>query len=77
MLESLSAQARMQRHTTPLPLRSADTPRLTLDINLERIPLVLSEPQYQGMLSLLRECDRYDRRRKYRKWRPQCAVKGK
>ena len=75
LLEPVSAQAKMKRNTSALPLRSANSPRITLDIQLEKIPLALSEKQYRGMVAWMKEFTRYARRRKYRRWRPACSVK--
>ncbi|XP_064629557.1 intermembrane lipid transfer protein VPS13D-like isoform X2 [Lineus longissimus] len=75
MVQPVSAQAQMKRYTTPLPLRSVATPRIGLDIKLEKIPLSLSDVQHLGIIAWIKEFERYDRGRKYRKWRPTVKFK--
>jgi len=77
LLEPVSAQAKMKRNTSALPLRSTNCPRVTLDMQLEKIPLSLSENQYRGMVAWMKEFTRYEKRRKYRRWKPACSVKEK
>ncbi|XP_070561460.1 LOW QUALITY PROTEIN: intermembrane lipid transfer protein VPS13D-like [Ptychodera flava] len=70
ILEPVSAQAKIKRNLSALPLRSRNSPRLACDLALKKIPLALSESQYRGILAMIKESERYDRARKYRKWRP-------
>ena len=77
LLEPVSADAKLKRNGSELPLRSRNTPRFICDIKLDKIPLSLSEDQYRGLVSLAREFERADKAKPYRKWRPDCKVKEK
>ncbi|XP_071476543.1 intermembrane lipid transfer protein VPS13D-like [Diadema antillarum] len=71
ILEPVSAEARLQRNGSPLPLRSRSKPRFVCDITLQKIPLSLSEDQYRGITLLVKEFERNEKARHYRKWRPE------
>ena len=73
----MSADAKLKRNGSQLPLRSRNTPRFICDIQLNKIPLSLSEDQYRGLVSLAREFERADKAKLYRKWKPNCLVKEK
>jgi len=75
LVEPVSAQAKMRRNVSPLPLRISCTPRVALDITLDKFVVALSEQQYRDMVLWMKEFDRYDRAYKYRKWRPTCSVR--
>ena len=71
----MSAQARMKRNTSPLPLRGPKAdPRITLDIQLDRFLVSLGQDQYRSMVAWSQEFRRYDRGKHYRRWRPQTEV---
>ena len=70
-------QAKMQRNTTPLALRSITQPRMMFDIELDKIPFALSDAQYKGFVAWMKEFDRHERARRYVRWRPQSKVKEK
>ncbi|CAH1798376.1 unnamed protein product [Owenia fusiformis] len=76
VIEPITAQARMRRNTSSLPLRSMTTPRITLDITLEALMVSLGEEQYRGLVAWMREFERYDKRHKFLKWRPHVPVKN-
>ena len=77
LVEPVSVQATMRRNVSLLPLRASDTPRLALDITLQKFVVALSERQYRDMVLWMKEIDRYDRAYKYRKWRPTCTVRDR
>ncbi|XP_074663009.1 intermembrane lipid transfer protein VPS13D-like [Tubulanus polymorphus] len=77
ILEPVSAQAKMKRFTTPLPLRNPNNPRILLDIQLESIPVTLTNQQHKGVILWLKEFDRFEKLLKYRKWKPTAKVKKK
>ena len=77
ILEPVTAQARMKRNTSALPLRSPTSPRIQFDIELDKIPFSISESQYRGLVEWLREFSRYNKACKYRKWRPDLPIEGK
>ncbi|KAL4233287.1 Vacuolar protein sorting-associated protein 13D [Mactra antiquata] len=76
ILSPVSASAKMKRYTTPLPMRSADIPRNTIDLNLKNMAFALSEDQYRNIVMLLREFEKHEKSKRYRKWRPTCPVKN-
>ena len=67
----------MKRNTSALPLRSYNTPRIHLDIEMDKIAFTLAESQYRCLIAWYREFDRHDKGRKYRRWRPEVAVKNR
>ena len=67
----------MKRNTSALPLRSYNTPRIHLDIQMDKIALTLAESQYRCLIAWYREFDRHDKGRKYRRWRPDVKVKSR
>ena len=67
----------MKRNTSALPLRSYNTPRIHLDIQMDKINLTLAESQYRCLTAWYREFDRHDKGRKYRRWRPDVTVKSR
>eukprot|EP00057_Strongylocentrotus_purpuratus_P005557 XP_003731250.1 PREDICTED: vacuolar protein sorting-associated protein 13D [Strongylocentrotus purpuratus] len=71
MVEPVSAEARLKRNGSALPLRSRTTPRYVCDLTLQKIPLSLSEDQYRGITVLMKEFERNGKARHYRKWRPE------
>ncbi|XP_077998114.1 intermembrane lipid transfer protein VPS13D-like [Glandiceps talaboti] len=75
ILQPVSAEAKFKRNLTALPLRSRNSPRLACELELQKIPLALAESQYRGILAMIKESERYDKARKYRKWRPMSKVK--
>ena len=46
-MEPVSAQAKMRRNTSSLALRSPNSPRIALDVEMDTIPLALSHTQYR------------------------------
>ncbi|KAK3098591.1 hypothetical protein FSP39_021054 [Pinctada imbricata] len=75
ILAPVSAEARIKRNTSALPLRDAKKPRIDMDVTLETLNFRLSEEQYHSLMSFLKEIDRHDRRMKHRKWRPILTIK--
>nr|XP_054769178.1 intermembrane lipid transfer protein VPS13D-like [Lytechinus pictus] len=71
IIEPVSAEARLQRNGSALPLRSRTTPRFVCDLTLQKIPLSLSENQYRGITVIMKEFERNEKARHYRKWRPE------
>ncbi|XP_033641822.1 vacuolar protein sorting-associated protein 13D-like isoform X2 [Asterias rubens] len=76
LVEPVSAEAKLRRNGSPLPLRSRSTPRFICDVNLQKIPLSLSEEQYHGTIALAREFERSGRARLCRRWKPAVPVQG-
>lgn len=73
----VSAMAKMKRFTTPLPLRNNAVPRNTIDLTLESMAFAVSEDQYRNMVQLLQKFNKFEKSKRYRKWRPTCPVHNK
>ena len=54
ILKPVSATARLQRNCLERPLNSRRSPRINCSIELDQIPLELSDSQFQCILSSLR-----------------------
>ncbi|KAJ7382631.1 hypothetical protein OS493_033687 [Desmophyllum pertusum] len=76
ILEPTSAQAKMKRNASALPLRSRQMPRFVVDVHVEKIPLSLEETQYNMLIILMDDFERHFRQRHYLKWRPKCDIKN-
>ncbi|KAM6240877.1 intermembrane lipid transfer protein VPS13D isoform 4-T4 [Porphyrio hochstetteri] len=74
IMEPVCTSALLKRNCSKEPLRSRQTPRLECDIQLETIPLKLSQMQYQQIMGFLKELARKERQLKFRKWRPKVTV---
>ncbi|XP_067328891.1 intermembrane lipid transfer protein VPS13D isoform X8 [Anolis sagrei] len=74
MVEPVCASALLKRNCSKEPLRSRNAPRLEFDIQLETIPLKLSQTQYRQVMDFLKELDRKERQLKFRRWKPKVAV---
>lgn len=77
ILEPTSAQAKMKRNASALPLRSRQMPRFVVDVHVEKIPLSLEETQYKMLIALMDGFERHFRQRRYLKWRPKSPIKKK
>ncbi|ETE58511.1 Vacuolar protein sorting-associated protein 13D [Ophiophagus hannah] len=77
IVEPVCTSALLKRNCSKEPLRSRNMPRLEFDIQLETIPLKLSQMQYRQIMDFLKELDRKERQLKFRKWRPKVTVSGK
>ncbi|XP_047373506.1 intermembrane lipid transfer protein VPS13D isoform X7 [Sciurus carolinensis] len=74
VLEPVCASALLKRNCSKEPLRSRHSPRIECDIQLETIPLKLSQLQYRQIMGFLKELERKERQVKFRKWKPKVAV---
>ncbi|XP_006145355.1 vacuolar protein sorting-associated protein 13D isoform X2 [Tupaia chinensis] len=74
VLEPVCASALLKRNCSKEPLRSRHSPRFECDIQLETIPLKLSQLQYRQIMEFLKELERKERQVKFRKWKPSVAV---
>ncbi|XP_006866437.1 PREDICTED: vacuolar protein sorting-associated protein 13D isoform X2 [Chrysochloris asiatica] len=74
ILEPVCASALLKRNCSKEPLRSRHCPRIECDIQLETIPLKLSQLQYRQIMGFLKELERKERQVKFRKWKPKVAV---
>ncbi|KFM78293.1 Vacuolar protein sorting-associated protein 13D, partial [Stegodyphus mimosarum] len=76
ILAPVNAEAHLTRNCSSKPLRSRYMPRIVCDINLQKIPLSLSQIQYRQMVECVKEFEVLDIHWKYRKWRPKVPVKN-
>ncbi|XP_022802556.1 vacuolar protein sorting-associated protein 13D-like isoform X2 [Stylophora pistillata] len=76
ILEPTSAQARMKRNSSALPLRSRQMPRFVVDVHVGKIPLSLEEAQYKMLIALMDGFERHFRQRHYLKWRPKRPIRN-
>ncbi|XP_066231199.1 intermembrane lipid transfer protein VPS13D isoform X2 [Saccopteryx leptura] len=76
ILEPVCASALLKRNCSKAPLRSRHMPRIECDIQLETIPLKLSQLQYRQIMGFLKELDRKERQVKFRRWKPKVAISG-
>ena len=76
ILSPVSAQVKLKRNTSSLPIRDPNNPRIHMDVCLDTVAFCLNEDQYQSIIEWLKETERYERRRKYRKWRPAIKVRN-
>ncbi|XP_053136918.1 intermembrane lipid transfer protein VPS13D isoform X2 [Hemicordylus capensis] len=74
IMEPVCTSALLKRNCSKEPLRSRNTPRLEFDIQLETIPLKLSQRQYRQIMDFLKELDRKERQLKFRRWKPKVTV---
>ena len=75
ILNPISAQARVTRRTSVLPLRCPTSPRINIDISLDNISFALTSEQYQCVALWQSEFERHGLRRQYRKHRPDTTIK--
>ncbi|XP_025027200.1 vacuolar protein sorting-associated protein 13D isoform X1 [Python bivittatus] len=76
IMEPVCTSALLKSNRSKKPLRSRNMPRLEFDIQLETIPLKLSQMQYRQIMDFLKELDRKERQLKFRKWRPKVPIAG-
>ena len=76
ILSPVSASATIKRNCSERPLNSRKTPRLICDLQLNSIPLEISDRQYQCAMSGARSVHQLNKNRKYWRWRPLCKVHG-
>ncbi|CAL1546810.1 unnamed protein product [Lymnaea stagnalis] len=74
ILQPITAQGKVNRNTSAMPLRSATSPRIFVELTLGDMSFSLSTEQYQCYNLWQREFARHGRQRKFRKERPNCSV---
>ena len=68
VVQSVSGQAKLTRNCSKVPLKISDGPRIKLDVQLEEIPIVVSDRQYALLVMLLDVLKLRARASKFRKW---------
>ena len=76
ILSPVSASATIKRNCSETPLNSRKTPRVIGDLQLNSIPLEISDRQYQCALSGARSIHQLNKNRKYWRWKPLYRVRG-
>ena len=77
IVKPLSWQAKLTRNRSRNPLKISDGPRIHLEMQLNEIPIVLSDQQY---LTLVRLFDSFQLRLKaqeFQHWKPNVTVKDR
>jgi len=68
IVRSVCGQAKLTRNSSKHPLRISDGPRLNLEVQLEEIPIVVSDEQYTLLVKLLHALRRRTRANRLQKW---------
>ncbi|XP_058797313.1 intermembrane lipid transfer protein Vps13D isoform X2 [Phymastichus coffea] len=75
ILLPVSAKAHVKRDRSERPLRSAHKPRIVVDLSLDKVPLSLTDVQYEQIVLCIKGLDEIDRQRRQRRCRPTASVK--
>ncbi|TRY62990.1 hypothetical protein TCAL_03981 [Tigriopus californicus] len=70
ILNPVSAQAKLKRDCSERPLNSRKTPRVVCDLELDCIPLEITDEQYQCLITGGRSLHQLHKNRLFWKWRP-------
>ena len=76
ILNPVSASATIKRNCSEKPLNSKKTPRMICDLQLNSIPLEVSDKQYQSLVCGLRSLHQLGKQRRHWKLRPVVPIKG-
>ena len=76
LIKPISGQAKLTRNCLKTPLKISDGPRLHLDIQLDKIPVTLSDTQYKSVIRVLESFSLRIQARKFQRWRPLVGVAG-
>ena len=68
VVRSVNGQAKLTRNSSKRPLKISDGPRFNLDVQLEEIPIVISDEQYALLVKLLQSVRMRTRTNRLRKW---------
>ena len=74
VVKPVNGQAKLTRNSSKLPLKISDGARFHLEVQLEKIPITLSDQQYELMVELFDVFNLRVKARKYRQWRPASRV---
>ena len=75
IVRPISAHLKLTRNCSASPLRLVDGPRFHFDLNMEEIPVSLTQGQYAMLVKLLHVFGLRFKARKFLKWRPDVSVK--
>ncbi|XP_034948002.1 vacuolar protein sorting-associated protein 13D isoform X2 [Chelonus insularis] len=74
VLSPVSAQAHIKRDRSEKPLRTISQPRIIVNLQLDQVPLSLTDEQYEQMVRCIRELENIDHRRRQWRCRPSMPV---
>ncbi|XP_044592109.1 vacuolar protein sorting-associated protein 13D isoform X2 [Cotesia glomerata] len=74
VLSPVSARAHVKRDRSEKPLRSVLQPRIVVNLQLDQVPLSLTDVQYEQMVQCVRGLENIDHRRRQRRCRPAVPV---
>ncbi|XP_057336557.1 intermembrane lipid transfer protein Vps13D isoform X1 [Microplitis mediator] len=74
VLSPVSAKAHIKRDRSEKPLRSVLQPRIVVNLQLDQVPLSLTDVQYEQMVQCIRELENIDHRRRQRRCRPSVSI---
>ncbi|XP_016844832.1 vacuolar protein sorting-associated protein 13D isoform X2 [Nasonia vitripennis] len=74
ILSPVSAKAHVKRDRSERPLRSANKPRMVVDLSLDQVPLSLTNIQYEQIVQCIKGLDEIDRQRRQRRCRPNASI---
>ncbi|KAG1679362.1 Vacuolar protein sorting-associated protein 13D [Nymphon striatum] len=75
IMEPVSAEAKISQNCQPETLKSRHSARISCDLLLDKIPLTITNVQFDNLILWVKEFERLDKSYKHSKWRPQCSVK--
>ncbi|KAK0083635.1 hypothetical protein PV325_008476 [Microctonus aethiopoides] len=74
ILSPVSARAHIKRNRSEKPLRSVLRPRIVLDLQLDQVPLSLTDVQYEQIVKCIKQLEDIDRCRHQRRCRPLRSI---
>ncbi|XP_015113187.1 vacuolar protein sorting-associated protein 13D isoform X1 [Diachasma alloeum] len=74
ILSPVSACARIKRDRSEKPLRSITRPRIVVDLQLDQVPLLITDEQYEQIVKCIKELEDIERRRRQRRCRPHLPI---
>lgn len=75
VLSPVSAEARVTKNNSAHPLASSNKPRFDVHLTLEKVPLQLSESQYNYTFRLYKSLRKLNRNCRLRHYRPYHGIK--
>ena len=74
IIKPTGGQVKLIRNRSKDPLKSSEGPRLSLEVDLEEIPVEVKEEQWRSLVRSGEEGVRRWRGRRWRKWRPLAPI---
>lgn len=76
LVKPVNGQAKLTRNCSKTPLKISDGPRFHLDVQLDEIPIFLSDHQYQSLMHVFETFNLRFKARKFQRMRPLVGVAG-